>query len=274
LKGNLIIQSEIDKISETIPACYYGNEVSTNSSGINCAYKVDDNEIRFSFPKVYDHSKAIVIDPFITSTGNLTGLNAGKAKDVDFDYNGNIYVTGGGSSSVHELAKFNSAGVLQWTFSGSLAIPSWSFGTYWGGWMVEKPTGNVYLGQGFNPTTGFQVIRISTTGLYDNYITNANPNFREAWKMYWSCNNGSPQILVAGGGTNSNINFGVFTPPSTTIGSLNVTGIPYSGTTGWAQDIVDFIIDPVHTQHQRLQLVVHTISKEQQREDVLQLSRL
>jgi hypothetical protein len=245
IDGDLIIRSEIDGISETIPVCYYDNNISNTGADIKCIYKIDGNEIGFSFPKDYDHTKALIIDPFVTSTGNLTGLNAGKAKDVDFDYNGNIYVTGGGSSSVHELAKFNSAGVLQWTFSGSLAVPSWSFGTYWGGWMVEKPTGNVYLGQGFNPTTGFQVIRVSTTGLYDNYITNANPNFREAWKMYWSCNNGSPQILVAGGGTNSNINFGVFTPPATAIGSLNVTGIPYSGTTGWAQDIVDFIIDPV-----------------------------
>ena len=144
------------------------------------------------------------------------------------------------------LPKYNAAGVLQWTFNGTLTIPSWTFGTYWGGWMVEKPTGNIYLGQGLIPVTGFQVIRVSTTGLYDNYITTANPNFREAWKMYWSCNNGSPQILVAGGGTNSNINFGVFTPPSTTIGSLNVTGIPYTGTAGWAQDIVDFIIDPAN----------------------------
>ena len=62
--------------------------------------------------------------------------------------------------------------------------------------------------------------------------------------MYWSCNNGSPQILVAGGGTNSNINFGVFVPPATTVSALNVTGIPYTGSAGWAQDIVDFIIDP------------------------------
>ncbi len=245
--GNLIIRSEIEGISETVPVCYYGNEVINKSTDeIKCAYKIDGNEISFSFPKDYDHTKSIIVDPFISSTGNLTGLNAGKAKDVDFDYNGNIYVTGGGNSSVHQLAKFNSAGVLQWTFSGSLTIPSWSFGTYWGGWMVEKPTGNIYLGQGFNPASGFQVIRVSTTGLYDNYITNANPNFREAWKMYWSCNNGSPQILVAGGGTNSDINFGVFTPPSTAIGSLNVTGIPYTGTTGWAQDIVDFIIDPIN----------------------------
>ncbi|MFL5739096.1 MAG: beta strand repeat-containing protein [Flavisolibacter sp.] len=241
--GWLSVSSDIEGISASVPQSFYSNEVGEKSESIPSSYRLNGDELSFSIP-AYDHSRTIIIDPFVTSTGNLTGLNAGKAKDVDFDYNGNIYVTGGGSSSVHQLAKYDANGALQWTFNGTLAIPSWTFGSYWGGWMVEKPTGNIYLGQGFNPTTGFQVIRVSTTGLYDNFITNANPNFREAWKMYWSCNNGSPQILVAGGGTNSNINFGVFTPPSTSITSLNVTGIPYTVSSGWAQDIVDFIIDP------------------------------
>ena len=246
-KGELIIKSDIDGISTSIPVSYYGDKVINRNTGdFKASFAVEENTIRFSLPANYDHTKLLVIDPFVTGTGNLTGLNAGKAKDVDFDYDGNVYVTGGGNSTVHQLAKYNATGVLQWTFSGTLAIPVWSFGSYWGGWMVEKPTGNIYLGQGFNPSTGFQVIRVSTTGLYDNFITNANANFREAWKMLWSCNNGSPQILVAGGGTNSNINFGVFTPPSTAIGSLNVTNIPYTVSAGWAQDIVDFIIDPAN----------------------------
>ncbi|MFZ1528948.1 MAG: hypothetical protein WAT19_09360, partial [Ferruginibacter sp.] len=244
--GSLLIRSDIGSIEETIPVSYYSDKLLTAAKNeVLSVFVIENNEIRFAFPSGYDHAKELVIDPFVSAASSLTGLNAGKAKDVDFDYAGNIYVTGGGSGvATHQLAKYNAAGVLQWTFNGSLTIPSWSFGTYWGGWMVEKPTGNVYLGQGFNPTTGFQVIRVSTTGLYDNYITTANANFREAWKMLWNCNGGTPQILVAGGGTNSNINFGVFTPPATAIGSLNVTGIPYTGSAGWAQDIVDFIIDP------------------------------
>ncbi|MEO7312609.1 MAG: hypothetical protein ABIX01_19645 [Chitinophagaceae bacterium] len=244
-KGNLIISTDIGGIQQTVPVSYYGDRVNTKTSEvIHTVFAVDNDEVRFSFPANYDRTKAFVIDPFVTATGNLTGLNSGKAKDVDFDYAGNMYVTGGGDGTTHQLAKYDASGVLEWTFSGTLTIPAWTFGSYWGGWMVEKPTGNVYLGQGFNPATGFQVIRISTTGLYDNFITTANASFREAWKMLWSCNNGLPQILVAGGGTNSNINFGVFTPPATAIGSLNVTGIPYTVSAGWAQDIVDFVIDP------------------------------
>jgi hypothetical protein len=247
-KGNLIITSDIEAISTSIPVSYYGSQLKSRpSNDVSAVYKIADKEISFSFPQGYDTNKPLVIDPFVSGTGNLTGVNAGKAKDVDFDYAGNIYVTGGGVyTSNHSLAKYNAAGALQWTFNGTLTVPSWTYGTYYGGWRVEKPSGNIYLGQGFNPSTGFQVVRISTNGLYDNYITTANPSFMEAWKMYWNCNNGTPQILIAGGGINSNINFGVFTPPATTVTGLNTTGVAYTGATGWAQDIADFVFDPVN----------------------------
>ena len=245
-KGQLEIRSSIEGVTVSVPVSYYGTEISKAAKQeVATTFQLENRMVRFRFPQHYDSTKALVIDPFVSSTINLAGLNAGKAKDVDFDYNGNVYVTGGGAfTGNNSLAKYNAAGALQWTFNGSLAIPSWTYGTYYGGWMVEKPSGNIYLGQGFSPSTGFRVIRISTTGLYDNYITTANASFMEAWKMFWSCNNGSPQILIAGGGLNSNINFGAFTPPSTTVTGLNVTGIPYAGGTGWAQDIADFVFDP------------------------------
>ncbi|MBL0073735.1 MAG: hypothetical protein IPP34_18780 [Bacteroidetes bacterium] len=100
------------------------------------------------------------------------------------------------------------------------------------------------MGQGFAPSGGHRIIRINTTGIYDNYITAANASFLENWKMYWRCNSGVPQLLVAGGGTNSNNNFAICSPPATAITPLNVTGIPYTSG-GWAQDIADLVIDPV-----------------------------
>jgi guanyl-specific ribonuclease Sa len=238
--GNLLVRSDINGVTESIPVSYYGNKVLNKNTGeIKSACTIAGNEISFSFPEGYDKTKTIIIDPFVTATGNLNGVNAGKAKDVDFDYAGNIYATGGGDGTVYKLAKYNAAGVLQWTFNGSIALPSWTFGAYYGGWVVEKNTGNIYLGQGFSPTTGYRVIRISTTGLYDNYISTGNVNFNENWKMYWSCNNGSPQILVVGGGTSSNLNLGILSPPSTTITPINLTGIA-----GVCQDMVDMALDP------------------------------
>lgn len=247
-QGNLIIRSDIEGISTTVPVSYYGKSVlNASANEIAAVYKLSGNEITFSFPKGYDNTKAIVIDPFVTSTSNLSGTNAGKAIDVDFDYNGNVYVAGGGNlvstfaaGASHKHAKYNSAGVLEWTFNGVLTIPSWQADFYYGGWVVDKATGNLYIGQGY-ATAGFRVIRLSTTGLYDNYISTGDPAFQEAWKMYWVCNNGAPQIICAGGGTTGPTNFAYCSPPSTTLSAaVNLTGSPAIG-----QDMTDLIVDPV-----------------------------
>lgn len=238
--GSFTVSSDIDGISTSMPVSYYADKVlDKNTADIRSAFRISGNTIRFYFPDGYDRTKALIVDPFVSSTNNLNGVNAGKAKDVDFDYAGNVYVTGGGDGSQYKLAKYNAAGVLQWTFNGATTNPAWTFGPYYGGWVVDKNSGNIYLGQGFNPATGYQVVRISTTGLYDNYISAGNTAFNENWKMYWNCNNGSPRILVVGGGTSSNLNLGILTPPSTTITPLNLTGI---GTV--CQDMVDMVLDP------------------------------
>ena len=216
-------------------------------ANIKSVYNLSGNDVTFSFPEGYDQTKAIVIDPFVTSTSSLTGANAGKAIDVDFDYNGNVYVAGGGNlvstfaaGASHKHAKYNSAGVLEWTFTGVLTIPSWQADFYYGGWVVDKATGNLYIGQGY-ATNGFRVIRLNTTGLYDNYISTGNPAFQEAWKMYWVCNNGTPQIICAGGGTTGPTNFAYCSPPSTTLSAaVNLTGSSAVG-----QDMTDLIVDPV-----------------------------
>ncbi|MBL0051918.1 MAG: hypothetical protein IPP29_10635 [Bacteroidetes bacterium] len=248
-EGNLILRTSAGSTIHSIPVSYYGQDIieaKSITTKVESAFEINKNTVSFSFPGSYDKAKSLIVDPFVSSTANLTGIgsNAGIAKDVDFDYAGNVYVTGGGNGQSYKLAKFNSAGVLQWTFNGVLTIPAWTFGMYYGGWVVDKTNGNIYLGQGFAPSGGHRVVRINTTGVYDNYITTANSNFLENWKMYWNCNNGNPQLLIAGGGTNSNNNFALCSPPSTFISPLNVTGIAYAGSTGWAQDIADVIIDP------------------------------
>jgi hypothetical protein len=238
--GSLIVSSDINGISTSVPISYYADGgLNKNTATIKSVYKITDREISFNFPQGYDRTKTLIVDPFVTATTSLSGVNNGKAKDVDFDYAGNIYVTGGGSGAQYKLAKYDAAGILQWTFNGSTSNPAWTFGPYYGGSVVDKNSGGIYLGQGFNPATGYQVVRISTTGLYDNYISTGNVNFNENWKMYWNCNSGSPRILIVGGGTSFNNNLGILTPPSTTITPINLTGI---GTV--CQDMVDMVLDP------------------------------
>ena len=243
-QGNLVIASDIDGVEETIPVSYYA---SNTTDKIKTAFTITKNDVSFALRDGYNKNEQIIIDPFISSTSNLNGANAGKAKDIDFDYAGNVYVTGGGGvNTSHRLAKYNALGILQWTFNGFLSNPVWQFGFTMGGWVVEKTNGHIYLGQG-TAIAGFIVVRLNTNGLYDNYISAADGSFQENWKMYWSCANGSPQILIAGGGTTSNINLGLLSPPNTLLTAINITGIPFVSptTSGSAQDITDIIIDPV-----------------------------
>ncbi len=236
--GQLSIHSAIGMATHTSPIGYYENDTASKRV---VSFIKDDNIISFQAANSIDNKKQFIIDPFLTIPTTLTGTNSNTAKDIDFDYTGNVYVTGGGDTTSHKLAKYNAAGVLQWTFSGALTAPSWTFGTYYGGWAVDKTNGSVYLGQGA-VMSGFKVIRLNTLGLYDNYISNANPDFQENWKMVWNCNNGSPQLFIGGGGTSSNYNLGFCSPPSTTIIASNITGIT---TTGGHQDISDVLVDPV-----------------------------
>jgi hypothetical protein len=249
-KGNLIVKSDIEGIEETIPVSYYGNTINTkNTSEVKTEYKIVGDEVGFYFPNGYDNTRSLVVDPFINNTSNLTGTYANQATDVDYDYAGNVYVSGGitknnypNFNGWYQHAKYSCDGMLQWTFNGQLTTPYWTSGDQRGGWAVDKISGALYLGQGYtHDGTGFKIIRINTSGLYDNYISSWNPSFRENWKIYWSYNNGSPQIICAGGDVVSNNNLGILTAPSTNlIAVANLTGNVSNG-----QDISDLVIDPV-----------------------------
>ena len=151
--GKLVVQTDIDEIIQDQLASFNTNtegQVSRTASSqlVETSFEVNDNVVSFNVKENYDSTKTFVIDPFVSSTAALTGSAAGIAKDVDFDYAGNVYVSGGGDGTVYQLAKYNANGVLQWTFNGIVNNPQWSFGPYFGGWVVEKTTGNIYLGAG------------------------------------------------------------------------------------------------------------------------------
>ncbi len=237
--GRLIISSDIDGLIQSAPLCFYTDNAD-NGEKIRTGYIISNkNEVNFKLPADYKNDKTLVIDPFVTGTTTLTGTNNGIAKDIDFDYAGNIFVSGGGDGGTQKLAKFSPAGVLLWTFSGILGSPSWNFGGSYGGWMVDKVSGGVYLGQGLMGN-GFTVVRLDAAGTYDNYITTPNVNFSENWKMTWSCNSGSPKILIAGGGGSANNELALLTPPGVVPATSNLSGL-----TGGHNDISDIVIDPV-----------------------------
>ncbi len=254
--GDLMISSDIASLSLSKPVCYYLDPKDIDRSqkgpveGPNVRMTVTDKVLSFIPTANYDPSRTIVIDPFISGTSNLVGANVGNAKDVNFDYAGNVYVAGGGNQAQYNLAKYDPTGTLLWTFTGDLPgvaylpPPGWVFGQLYGGWTVDKNTGYTYLGQGIN-TVGAIVVRLDANGQYDNFFTNRNPSLLEMWKLFWTCNGGQPQILTCGGSTSSNDNFGLLVPPSTNVTPVNITGVPDDNITGGCcQDIADIVMDP------------------------------
>lgn len=242
--GNLIIASGIDEISVSTAECYH---TDNSSQKFLSPFKINNNIINFTLPSNYNKQKTLVIDPFVSGTSTLSGTDAGKAKDIDFDYSGNIYTVGGGDGTVQMLSKYNASGVLEWTFNGSLGTPCWEFGGSRGGWVVDKINSKIYLGQGLQEA-GFRVIRLDNDGLYDNYITNADRDYTQNWKMAWTCNGGSPEIYIAGEASTgqeptSNIQLFRLSPSSNTISPIHLTEINTSNT-----DISDLVIDPVSNQ--------------------------
>jgi gliding motility-associated-like protein len=238
--GKLFISSDINVIEATVPKSYYSNDtLATKKEDVSITYNLNANEVSFNLPINFNDKEKLIIDPFISNTTNLNGTNAEKAKDVDFDYAGNVYVTGGGDVTTnHRLAKYDVNGVLQWTFNGVLTVPVWEFGQYNGGWVVEKQTGKIYLGQG-NRNGQREFIRLNTNGLYDNFIVSNNNTFN-MWKMYWNCNNGNPEIWSGSGSVTSNVTYMVFTPPAQIYSFYSTTQSFNSN-----QNVVDFLFDPL-----------------------------
>lgn len=240
--GSLVVSSGIEDITVSVPQCYYADD---REQKFGASFQVDNYAVRFNLPANYNRNRKTVIDPFVSGTGTLTGSDAGKAKDVDFDYAGNIYVVGGGDGSIQRLSKYNAAGTLQWTFNGSLNSPCWEFGTCHGGWAVDKNNGNIYLGQGINEN-GFKIIRLDENGLYDNYMMDAGNDFTQNWKMVWNCNSGNASIYIAGGGgtgggNTSNVELIRFSPAQHAFTPVNITGVNTGNT-----DISDLVTDPAN----------------------------
>jgi gliding motility-associated-like protein len=105
---------------------------------------------------------------------------------------------------------------------------------YIGNFVIDKLASKVYMGQGYAPTAGTQIIRLDSNGVYDNFISTTNVNFNEIWEMNFDCNSGN--VLGMGGGTSDNINMGVINSAGG-FSSSNITGLP-----GGLQDILSSTI--------------------------------
>ena len=236
--GNIIIKSDAGVLTEHAP-------VSNFADGISVAtpFRLSGRTITFDNALTVNSPLALIVDPWVSSNlSNLTTQNEGY--DVDIDYLQNLYVYGGGdpgglSTTEFKVAKYDPAGNLLWTFNGAVSTIPWSsVGNSYNcpsNFLVEKTTGRCYVGETFQ-TAGTQVIRIASSGVYDNFVSNVNADMIEIWDMAFNCTNG--EIYACGGGMTTNNNFGIIDPITGGVTVSNITGYP-----GGHQDIVTATVD-------------------------------
>jgi hypothetical protein len=209
----------------------------TEGSGeqVACRYVMDGNNIHFIFPNGYDNTKTLVIDPWVVnSLPNMTSIT--NAFDVDYDNAGNLYIYGG--YNTYKVAKYSPAGTLLWTFNGSVASIGWSSYTFGpcSNFMVNRQNGKIYVGQ--TPmSANAKVIRLRTTGIYDNFVTSLPPSqFTEIWDMALDCSNN--QLLCFGGSPSGSNSVGRIDTALSTMNPTNITTFTQTN-----QDVVSGLID-------------------------------
>ena len=149
-----------------------------------------NNVVKIQINGHYNPTDTIYIDPWVSKVSALTRLRPkdNRAPDniganLDYDYANNVYVYGGqsiGSSSWDttirfsgfKTAKYNSSGVLQWVFSGDIALPNFparyvdeTLSTI----LVDKSTGKLLIGCNNILQEPAQLIRLDSMGMYDNF---------------------------------------------------------------------------------------------------------
>jgi len=131
--GNLIIQSVFGNLTDHAPNAY----TATSHTNIPVKYSLDGNKVKFEFLAENVFSpEGIIIDPWITAT---TFPAANRAFDVQEDGAGNVFVHG--STTNYQVQKYNSAGVLQWSYVTA--------SVFLGDIAVDNP-GNVYIIGGYS----------------------------------------------------------------------------------------------------------------------------
>lgn len=155
---------------------------SKSKKGLHSEYIFENNILSFKIDN-YNNTEEIIIDPWITST-NFN--SSGAVWEVETDAYGNIYATGG--EAPMELKKYNSNGVLQWTYSTPFDTNSGN----WLGVLTTDRQGNSYISQGTAP----ELERIDSAG---NMIWHANGS-SFGLTEYWSItfNSDTTQLVVGG----------------------------------------------------------------------------
>ncbi len=227
LEGNILIHTACGDITDHAPKSFYAG----GHAVVPSAFNIDHNTVSFTTAK-YDASQTLVIDPWTVTvfTPSFTPI------EIDKDPLDNIYVYGWFGSqnqfgNIQQYAqKFNSAGVLQWTFDVS-TITSFD---YFSGDIGVDLTGNSYISCGLsNNNLSSEIIKLSTAGalLWSNGLS---ATMYENWRISFNCDHSAvittgcgPGCCNDGRGCLFNMATGVESPPFTPANDGDLVSLSY-----------------------------------------------
>jgi hypothetical protein len=151
ISGNLHVKNPVNETTEQAPLSFYPDK-----STVPSFYSLDGNIVRIEVPG-YDPSRGLVIDPWVNNPMFATD---NRAFEAEADQHGNVYIYG--SDKNFKLQKYNSLGVLQWTYDSEF------INNLWFGDLAVDSTGNSFISTGdgrlkkVTPagTTAFSIIAV------------------------------------------------------------------------------------------------------------------
>lgn len=191
-EGNVVVEIFGTTIIDHAPVSFF----ELDNEPVESAFRIQGDTISFSLPS-YDRSKTLVIDPW-TVVPAFVGYNA--AYDVEYDFQGNVYVYGGEGQTANPFQeiKYNSAGVMQWVYTWATAINTTSYGDF----TVDGASGSSYIVQGFTQAIPIMV-KVNAAGAQAAIFSN-NTWMNEMWRIEY--NNCTKKMIIAGGGTTGTTN--------------------------------------------------------------------
>jgi gliding motility-associated-like protein len=223
--GQLEINSSLGQIIEHAPVTHYA--FNTNEQ-INTSYVFETNRLSFVLDN-YDNSKTIVIDPWIISP-NFTTSSA--VWEVETDAAGNIYAIGG--ETPMELKKYNTAGVLQWTYT-----TPWDTSNVWLGTLATDALGNSYVTSGVTAN----MHKVSTAGalVWTTTLSGGLQYNSEWWSITFNCD--QTKLIVGGTWVDGILSFdfyaGIFEINTATGAVLNDQVLDYTNIGGFGSTPVE-----------------------------------
>jgi len=218
-EDNLMIESLFGEFIDHAPKTFYKEGTIIKSS-----FELSGNIVSFKLNELSNlPQETIIIDPW-TTIPTFTGTN--KAYDIDWDYQGNVYIFG--ATYPYQLSKINSSGIIQWTHNSILSS------YYYGDFAIDRNTGTAYLCEGYT-TPGAHLEKVNTLGNWIGYSI-ANPNSTEEyWRIaYNSCTHVG---VIGAGGTSSTYQACTFDT------NLNVTSVNVLAATDLCRDMSLLALD-------------------------------